>query len=267
MKGVLLAGGKARRLGEMTEVTNKHLLGVYDRPMIFHPLRTLVESGVEDILVVSSRDHVGAILRLLGSGERFKCRLTYRVQEESGGIAQALSLAKDFVGNDSCAVILGDNVFENTFRDVFEAFEQRVTGPSGKPGAQIFLKESLDAKRFGVAELDGQRVISIEEKPTHPKSPYAVTGLYLYDSSVFDIIHCLHPSGRGEYEITDVNNAYIRLGSLHATVLEGNWTDAGTFESLFRANVIARKIALQKASEERLLNAEEIELLSNLIKL
>lgn len=258
MKGVLLAGGKARRLGELTEVTNKHLLPVYNQPMIFYPLQTLIASGVKDILLISSGDHVGPILRLLGSGKRFGCELTYRVQEEAGGIAQALALAEDFVGNDSCAVILGDNVFENSFAESFELFQSQ-------KGAHIFLKTIPDASRFGVAELNGNRVINIEEKPKKPKSPYAVTGLYLYDSKVFEIIRRLKPSARGEYEITDVNNAYIATGSMKATVLEGNWTDAGTFESLFRANIIARKIALQKDFEERSNSREEIELLSSLL--
>lgn len=261
MKGVLLAGGRARRLGELTEVTNKHLLAVYHQPMIYYPLQTLISSGVTDILVISSRNHVGPILRLLGSGERFHCKLTYRVQEESGGIAQALFLAEDFVGRDPCAVILGDNVFEDCFAAGVSEFEKCQTG------ARIFLKNLPDAARFGVAELDGDRVINIEEKPKNPKSSYAVAGLYLYDSHVFEIIRTLRPSGRGELEITDVNNVYIRAGTMRATLLEGNWTDAGTFESLFRANLIGRKIALQKFSEERSESCEEIELLSSLLKL
>lgn len=261
MKGVLLAGGRARRLGELTEVTNKHLLGVYHQPMIYYPLQTLISSGVSDILVVSSQDHVGALLRLLGSGERFHCKLTYRVQEEAGGIAQALSLAENFVGRDSCGVILGDNIFEDSFASSVSEFEEH------KKGAHIFLKNIPDAARFGVAEIDGNLVLGIEEKPKKPKSSYAVTGLYLYDSHVFEIIRTLRPSGRNELEITGVNNAYIRIGSMQATILEGNWTDAGTFESLFRANVIGRKIALQKFSEERSNSRDEIELLSNLLKL
>lgn len=261
MKGVLLAGGRARRLGELTEVTNKHLLGVYHQPMIYYPLQTLISSGVTDILVISSRDHVGAILRLLGSGERFHCKLTYRVQEQAGGIAQALALASDFVGQDSCAAILGDNVFEDCFATGVSEFGKRQTG------AHIFLKNLPDAARFGVAELDGERVINIEEKPKNPKSSYAVTGFYLYDPHVFEIIRTLRPSGRNELEITDVNNAYIRAGTMRATLLEGNWTDAGTFESLFRANLIGRKIALQKFSEERSNSRNEIELLSSLLQL
>ena len=201
---------------------------------------------------------MGAILRLLGSGEQFSCKLTYRVQEGAGGIAQALALAEDFARGESCAVILGDNVFEDSFVDTFAEFKKT------QKGAHIFLKNVQDANRFGVAELDGTRVLNIEEKPKNPKSSYAVTGLYLYDSHVFEIIKTLKPSGRGELEITDVNNAYIRTGMMHATVLEGSWTDAGTFESLFRANVIARKIALQKVSEERIDSREELDLLAKL---
>lgn len=261
MKGVLLAGGKARRLGELTEVTNKHLLAVYDRPMIYYPLQTLIDSGVSDILIVSSPDHAGALFRLLGSGARFGCQLTFRVQDLSLGIAHALSLAQEFISGNCCAVILGDNIFENNFRDIFSEFEQN---KKGSCSARIFLKSIPDAQRFGVAELDGERVINIEEKPVKTQSSYAVTGLYLYDAHVFDIIRGLKPSGRKEYEITDVNNTYIRSGLLKATILEGHWTDAGTFESLFRANTIARKISLQKSLAGRPFSAQELELFSRL---
>lgn len=241
MKGIILAGGNGRRLGYLTEVTNKHLLAVYDKPMIFFPLQTLLDCGIRDILIVSGRDHVEGFLRLLGSGVKFGARFTYKVQDEAGGIAQALSLAEDFVGSDPCAVILGDNIFENNLGEHVRAFGE-------KRGSHIFLKEVVDADRFGVAELDGDRVISIEEKPSVPKSNYAVSGFYLYDSDVFTIIKTLKPSGRQELEITDVNNAYIARGIMTATQLVGDWTDAGTFESLHHANVLARKIELARQS-------------------
>ncbi len=241
MKGIILAGGNGRRLGYLTEVTNKHLLAVYDKPMIFFPLQTLLDCGIRDILIVSGRDHVEGFLRLLGSGVKFGARFTYKVQDEAGGIAQALSLAEDFVGSDSCAVILGDNIFENNLGEHVRAF-------GDKRGAHIFLKEVADADRFGVAELDGDNVISIEEKPSVPKSNYAVSGFYLYDSDVFTIIKTLRPSGRQELEITDVNNAYIDRSIMTATRLDGDWTDAGTFESLHHANVLARKIELARQS-------------------
>lgn len=240
MKGILLAGGNGRRLGYLTEVTNKHLLAVYDKPMIFFPLQTLLACGIKDILIISGRDHVGGFLRLLGSGEQFGARFTYKVQDAAGGIAQALGLAKDFVGQDSCAVILGDNVFEDEMGVYAKTFERSAGG------AHIFLKEAENAARFGVAELDGNKVLNIEEKPADPKTNYAVTGFYLYDSRVFDIIENLQPSARGELEITDVNNAYIAAGTMTATILKGDWTDAGTFESLHHANVLARKIELER---------------------
>lgn len=237
MKGVILAGGSGTRLSPLTEVTNKHLLAIYDKPMIFYPLQTLIDAGVKDILIISGADHAGAFLRLLGSGERFGCNFTYRIQEGSFGIAHALALAENFVGNDSCAVILGDNVYEDNFANDVKNF---------KEGSHIFLKEIPDAQRFGVAELDGNRVINIEEKPKNPKTNYAVTGFYIYDKNVFDVIKNLKPSARGEYEITDVNNHYIQKELMRATVLTGEWTDSGTFESLHKANEIARRIAIDK---------------------
>lgn len=240
MKGIILAGGNGRRLGHLTEVTNKHLLAVYDRPMIFFPLQTLLDCGIHDILIVSGRDHVGGFLSLLGSGEKFGARFTYKVQDQAGGIAEALGLAEDFAAGDSCAVILGDNVFEDTMGPFVDEFSK------SKKGSHIFLKETEDAGRFGVAELDGHKVLNIEEKPAQPKTNYAVTGFYLYDASVFDIIKTLRPSGRGELEITDVNNAYIHAGAMTASVLTGDWTDAGTFESLHHANVLARKLELAR---------------------
>jgi glucose-1-phosphate thymidylyltransferase len=235
MKGIILAGGEGNRLKPLTEVTNKHLLPIYNQPMIFYPLQTLLKAGIHDILVVSGPKHAGMFLQLLGEGDKFGCTLQFRVQERAGGIAHALGLTRNFVGDDNCAVILGDNIYEDNVSKQIEAFE-------GKKGAHIFLKELEDANRFGVAELDGDKVIGIEEKPKQPKSPYAVTGLYLYDPEVFDIIAGLSPSNRGEYEITDVNNAYIKKGVLNATILKKRWTDAGTFESLYRANRIARDL-------------------------
>ncbi|KKQ70891.1 MAG: glucose-1-phosphate thymidylyltransferase, glucose-1-phosphate thymidylyltransferase [Candidatus Peregrinibacteria bacterium GW2011_GWC2_39_14] len=239
MKGIILAGGSGTRLSPLTKVTNKHLLAIYNKPMIFYPLQTLIDAGIKDIMIITGDEHAGSFLRLLGSGERFGCNFSYRVQEGSFGIAHALSLASDFVGNDNCAVILGDNVYEDNFEKDVKSF---------KTGSRIFLKEISDPQRFGVAELDGNRVINIEEKPKNPKTNYAVTGFYLYDKDVFKIIANLKPSARGEYEITDVNNNYIQKSLMHATILNGEWTDSGTFESLYKANTIARKISLEKES-------------------
>ena len=233
MKGIILAGGTGSRLYPLTKVTNKHLLPVYDKPMIYYPLQTLVAAGIEDIMIVSGRGHVGHFLELLGSGKEFGVRLTYEIQEDAGGIAQALGLAESWTGTDNIAVILGDNIFQDDIRKDVESFES---------GAKIFLKEVPDAQRFGVAEIRGSKVLGIEEKPRAPKSNLAVTGLYLYDSGVFDIIKTLKPSGRGELEITDVNNAYIQRGAMEFTVLNGFWSDAGTFESLLRASVMVRDV-------------------------
>jgi len=237
MKGVLLAGGNGRRLNPLTNITNKHLLPVYDRPMIVYPLQTLVDAGINDILIVSGKEYAGGFLKLLGSGRDYNCRLWYEIQEEAGGIAQALGLAETFAAGENIAVILGDNIFEDSFKKTMSEFTT---------GAQIFLKKMNDAKRFGVAEMDGDKILGIEEKPEQPKSNLAVTGFYLYDSGVFDVVKNLKPSGRGELEITDVNNYYVQNGSMKAHVLDGNWTDAGTFESLYRANRIARNISLTR---------------------
>lgn len=233
MKGVVLAGGHATRLRPCTLVTNKHLLPVYDKPMVYYPLKTLADMGIWDILLISGRGHAGDFLDLLGSGKELGVDLTYDVQEEAGGIAQALGIAEDFVGGERCVVILGDNVFEDSFLEAAKAFEQQPRG------AKIFVKEVPDPQRFGVPELREGKVVSIEEKPKQPKSHYAVTGLYMYDSEVFHIIRGLKPSGRGELEITDVNNAYIQSGAMTYEVVRGYWTDAGTFPSLLRANILA----------------------------
>jgi len=235
MKGIILAGGNGRRLNPLTKVTNKHLLPIYSKPMIFYPLETLVSAGIEDILVITGHDHASAFLKLLGSGKIFGCNFSFAIQDEAGGIAQALGLAERFVGNDNCTAILGDNIFEDSIADHVREFD-------GKKGARIFLKDVHDAERFGVAELNGLKVVNIEEKPKYPKSSFAVTGLYMYDNSVFNIIKTLRPSGRGELEITDVSNHYIKNGGLNAHILDGEWTDAGTFESLYRANSIARNL-------------------------
>jgi len=236
MKGVILAGGTGSRLYPLTKVTNKHLLPVYDKPMIYYPLQTLINAGIEDIMIVSGRGHAGHFLELLGSGSEFGAHFTYEIQEEAGGIAQALSFAEDFVDGDNVTVILGDNIFQDSIKEDVSAF----TG-----GSKIFLKKVADAHRFGVAELKGNRVTGIEEKPEHPKTNFAVTGLYIYDSEVFDAIKTLKPSGRGELEITDVNNYYINKDIMGYRVLDGFWSDAGTFESLFRASELVRKL-LQK---------------------
>ncbi|MDW7776892.1 MAG: sugar phosphate nucleotidyltransferase [Methanosarcinales archaeon] len=234
MKGIILAGGTGSRLYPLTKVTNKHLLPVYDKPMIYYPLQTLVDAGIEDIMIVSGRGHAGHFLELLGSGAEFGVKLTYEIQEEAGGIAQALGLAEDFADDESVAVILGDNIYQDTVRSAVDSFTT---------GARIFLKEVTDANRFGVAEVNGDRIVSIEEKPDVPKSNLAVTGLYLYDPGVFRLIHDLKPSGRGELEITDVNNAYIRMDDMSYSILYGFWSDAGTFDSLIYASELVRNLS------------------------
>lgn len=233
MKGVILAGGTGSRLYPLTKVTNKHLLPVYDKPMIYYPIQTLINAGIKEIMIVSGKGHAGHFLELLGSGSELGVHLTYEIQEEAGGIAQALGLAEDFADNSPVTMILGDNIFQDNIIDSVKSFTS---------GAKIFLKEVSDAHRFGVAEIDGNRIISIEEKPKIPKSSLAVTGLYIYDSRVFEIIRNLKPSGRGELEITDVNNAYVRMGEMEYSILEGFWSDAGTFESLFRASELVKNL-------------------------
>lgn len=228
MKGIILAGGTGSRLYPLTKVTNKHLLPVGSKPMIFYPIEKLTEAGIHEILIVTGTEHMGDVVTLLGSGREFGCRFTYKVQDEAGGIAQALGLAENFAGDESMTVILGDNIFETDLMPSLENY-------SGS-GAQILIKEVEDPERFGVAELKGDRIISIEEKPEKPKSSYAVTGIYMFDAGVFDVIRNLEPSGRGELEITDVNNHYIRKGAMTYSVMEGWWTDAGTHESYRAAN-------------------------------
>ena len=238
MKGVVLAGGLGTRLLPMTAVTNKHLLPIYDRPMIFYPVQTLIRSGIDEILVVTGGDHGGGFMKLLGDGRKIGARrLYYAYQEGEGGIADALARAEPFAANDAICVILGDNLFECDFRPQVARFER--TGQ----GARILLKEVPDPHRFGVAEIRGDRVVRILEKPDDPPSNYAVVGAYFYDSQVFDIIQTLKPSGRGELEITDVNNHYLCRGELSYDMVTGWWADAGTPESLLRvANLVAGQV-------------------------
>ncbi len=235
VKGVLLAGGTGSRLYPLTQVTNKHLLPVGEQPMIFYPLQTLLDAHISDILIVTGREHMGDVVTLLGSGEQWGCTLTYRVQDQAGGIAHALGLARGFCKESPCAVILGDNLFEDSLAPTLRQFvlEQEA-------GAHLFLKKVLDPARFGVATVEGNCVTSLEEKPAQPKSDLAVTGLYLFDEQVFTVIDQLKPSSRGELEITDVNNAYLRQNKLTFSVLQGHWTDAGTFESLWQASNMVR---------------------------
>ncbi len=228
MKGIILAGGTGSRLYPLTKVTNKHLLPIGEKPMIYYPIDRLLECGIEEILIVTGTDHMGDVVSLLGSGKDFGCRFTYKVQDEAGGIAQALSLAENFVGDDDMIVILGDNIFQTSLQPAAEQY------PGS--GAQILIKQVPDPTRYGVPELQGDKIIGIEEKPDDPKSEFCVTGIYFYDHKVFDIIHTLKPSGRGELEITDVNNEYIRQNAMRYSVLDGWWTDAGTHSSYRVAN-------------------------------
>ncbi len=230
MKGIVLAGGTGSRLFPLTKITNKHLLPIFDKPMIYYPIQTLVEAGIRDLLIVTGGRNSGDFLRLLANGKEFGLKhINYTYQEGEGGIAEALALAEHFAEGGKTCVILGDNIIEGSIAAAVRDFERQ------ERGAKILLKEVPDAERFGVAELDGDRIIGIEEKPKRPKSSYAVTGIYMYDGTVFDKTRTLKPSARGELEITDVNNAYIQEGSMTFSYLDGWWTDAGTFESLLRA--------------------------------
>lgn len=233
MKGIVLAGGTGSRLFPLTKVTNKHLLPVGYAPMIWHPVWKLKEAGIDEILIVTGTEHMGDVVGCLGSGKEFGCRFTYKVQDEAGGIAQALALAENFAGRDSICVILGDNIFQDSIAEQVKCFEQ------SKRGARIMLKPVTDPHRFGVAEVVGDKVVGIEEKPREPKSNLSVTGIYFYDGQVFDIIRRQKPSGRGEMEITDVNNAYIELGQMSFGTFDGWWSDAGTYPSLAKANELA----------------------------
>ncbi len=235
LRGIVLAGGTGSRLMPLTKVTNKHLLPVGQKPMIYYPIEKLTSIGIREILIVTGIEHMGDVVSLLGSGKQFGCRFTYKVQDEAGGIAQALGLAENFAQKQPVVVILGDNVFEDNLKDYADRFI------SQKTGARVMLKQVPKPERFGVALLSDDKIIGIEEKPKKPKSDYAIIGIYFYDSSVFDIIRELKPSDRGEFEITDVNNAYIAKNQLAYDILEGWWTDAGTFESLDRANELVVK--------------------------
>ncbi len=228
LKGVILAGGTGSRLYPLTKVTNKHLLPVGNKPMIFHPIEKLTELGIQDILIVTGTEHMGDVVNLLGSGAEYNCRFTYKVQDQAGGIAQALGLAENFAGNDPIVVILGDNIFEDNLKAAASSY-------SGE-GAMILLKQVPDPQRYGVAKLDGDVVTEIQEKPEAPTTSYAVTGIYFYDSKVFSVIRDLKPSKRGELEITDVNNHYIQQKYMKSMLLEGWWTDAGTPDSYRLAN-------------------------------
>ena len=234
-RGIVLAGGKGTRLGELTKVTNKHLLPVGDVPMVYHPLKKIIGGGIRDILLVSGTDHMGDFVELLGSGKNHGCALTYRVQDEAGGIAQALGLAETFSAGRRSLVILGDNIFK-------APVTQLLADANKHPDwAWVGLKKVPDPGRYGVAELKGKRVVGIEEKPKKPKSPYAVIGVYVYPPDVFHVIKTLKPSGRGELEITDVNTHYLKEGRLGSTVIDGYWTDAGTLDSLQHANQLVRE--------------------------
>ncbi|WP_042195376.1 sugar phosphate nucleotidyltransferase [Paenibacillus camerounensis] len=236
MKGIILAGGTGSRLYPLTKVTNKHLLPVGKYPMIFHSVHKLKQAGIKDILIVTGKEHMGDVVNLLGSGREMGVTFTYKVQDEAGGIAQALDLAEQFVGKDQMIVILGDNVFEDDISAFVDNFREQ------KNGAKILIQQVNDPSRFGVPELYDGRIISIEEKPANPKSSYAVTGIYMFDNEVFKIIKTITPSARGELEITDVNNAYINRGELTFDILQGWWTDAGTHASLAKANGLAQEI-------------------------
>ncbi len=237
MKGIILAGGLGSRLRPLTKVTNKHLLPIYDKPMIYYPIQTLVGAGIKDIMIVTGGNSAGDFLRLLGNGREFGLKdIAYTYQEGEGGIADALKLCEHFAEGQRIVVVLGDNILADDISDYVRKFQEQDSG------ARILLKEVDDPERFGCPELEGERIVRIEEKPMRPKSRYAVTGVYMYDRRVFDFCRRLERSARGEMEITDVNNAYIREGDLFHDVLDGWWTDAGTFESLFRAGqLVARE--------------------------
>lgn len=241
MKGIILAGGSGTRLSPLTRVTSKQLLPIYDQPMIYYPLRTMLDGGIKEVLIITAPEHAGDFLNFLGSGKNFKARFTYEVQDKPAGLAQGLSLAETFVGGDSCMMVLGDNIFDHDFSQDIRTFTS---------GARIYVKEVPDAERFGVVELDeNNRVLSIEEKPARPKSNLAQTGVYMYDEHVFDLIRQLKPSERGELEITDLNNVYLKSGTLTAGRITGEWIDAGTFESLFRAAEIRRQQVLSSTKQ------------------
>jgi len=246
LKGVVLAGGLGTRLRPLTSVTNKHLLPVYNQPMIYYPIQTLVNAGITDIMIVTGGNSAGDFLRLLGNGKAFGLKhLNYTYQEGEGGIAEALALVEHFAANEPVCVVLGDNIIEGNIAEAVRAYKQQGSG------AKIILKKVPDPHRFGVPELSGQRVLRIEEKPSSPKSEFAVIGIYMYDENVYDIIRTLKPSGRGELEITDVNNSYIERDEMTWQELDGWWTDAGTFESLLRASQLVAETGANKPETMR----------------
>jgi len=250
MKGIVLAGGIGSRLYPLTRVTNKHLLPVYDKPMIFYPLQILVDAGIRDILIVTGGHNAGDFLRLLQNGKDFGLhQLSFAYQEGEGGIADALRLAEPWAKGDRICVVLGDNIIEGDIRDAANEFDRL------DKGAMVMLKQVEDPERFGVPVIENNRIVRIEEKPKKPLSSFAVIGVYFYDVSVFDRIRRLKPSGRGEYEITDVNNSYIEEGTLHHSMLDGWWTDAGTFESLWHASNMVRE-KVKRNAEEAVRNAD-----------
>jgi glucose-1-phosphate thymidylyltransferase len=248
MKGIVLAGGTGSRLHPLTKITNKHLLPIYDKPMIYYPIQTLVDAGIRDIQIVTGGKNAGDFLRLLANGKNFGLKhIGYTYQEGEGGIADALALAEHFADGDKICVILGDNIIQGSIRSAVDQFRKQ------SRGARILLKKVPDAERFGVAEIVGNRIVGIEEKPKQPKSEFAVTGIYMYDATVFDKIKTLVPSRRGELEITDVNNAYIAEGKMTFSFLDGWWTDAGTFDSLLRAGNLVAQSRQQSEAAARLL--------------
>ncbi|MDO8496025.1 MAG: sugar phosphate nucleotidyltransferase [bacterium] len=233
MKGIILAGGEGTRLSPLTKITSKQLLPVYDKPMVFYPLETLLKAGIKEILFIIAPDHAGDFLKLLGSGRQFGAKFTYEIQDKPEGLAQAFIIGRDFIDNDSVAMILGDNIFEDNFSKTIKKFES---------GAHIFAKEVTDPERFGVVKFDSRgRAVKIEEKPKKFLSPYAITGLYIYDSRVINVAKSIKPSARGELEITDLHNWYLKRGELKVDIVKGTWIDAGTFDSLLRASNWARK--------------------------
>lgn len=250
IKGIVLAGGTGSRLFPLTKVTNKHLLPVGRKPMIYYPIEKLVEAGISEILIVTGTEHMGDVVGLLGSGKDFGCRFTYKVQDEAGGIAQALGLAENFIGGSKMCVILGDNIFQDSLAEGVAAFRQAQPEPGSVGCAHLFLKPVEDPQRFGVATVEpgpadsvgqafppaGGRITKIVEKPAQPESDLAVTGIYMYGPEVFEIVRTLRPSGRGELEISDVNQNYVERGTLSYSLFSGWWSDAGTFESLAHAN-------------------------------
>jgi len=243
MRGVVLCGGKGTRLLPFTKVTNKHLALVYDKPMIYYPIQTLTEAGIKDIMIITGKEHAGDFIELLGDGSNFNANFTYRVQDEAGGIADALSLCEDFANKEKIAVILGDNIFIDNFSGIFNKFEKDDSVRGNPLKAMVFVKQVEDPQRFGIVELDEDlKVVSIEEKPVEPKSNYAQTGLYLYDEMVFRLIKTLKPSDRGELEITDLNNLYLDGKGLEAQIIGGEWFDTGTFNSLARAGLHIKTI-------------------------